>query len=147
MNIQEAGSILVGYFIKHDSLSNSQFKSIAPKKTSELEAEAGFTYALNELEKREIVSKFIGTDSEGKPAFIWVLKQPLIFNKQYVEVDGSTSIAISNVVNNFFQQAGDKENYCNPLQIQGQDLHILLEIIDLLASGNVEKKNEEKVVE
>jgi hypothetical protein len=144
MTIIEASSILFGHFIKSDSISNEQFGQIKPKKTSDIEAEAAFSYSLAEMETKNIVSKFITANSDGKAVYVWVLKQPLISIPQNVQIDGGTAIAISNICNDFFKQTGNDEEFCNPLQIIDRDLHILMEIIDILAERNVENPEENK---
>ncbi len=144
MTIQESSSILIGYFIKNDSITNEHFNSLKPKKVSEIEAEAAFTYSLQEMELKNIVSKFIGANSEGKAIFVWVLKQPLILNKQTLEIDGGTAIAVANACNNFFQETENFDSFCNPLQITQDDILLLLELIDILASQQIEPQDTKK---
>ena len=140
----EANSILFGWFIKNDSINNEEFVKLAPKKVSLLESEAAFSYALADMESKNLVAKFIGTTPENKAVFTWILKRPLILNKQTLELDGRTAMAIADVCNNFFEQMGDSDNLCNPLQICSEDIHILLEIINMLSESHVESVEENK---
>lgn len=141
MNVTESTAILLEHFIKNDSITSEQFQSITPKKVQPSEAEAGFVYSLLEMEKRELLVKYNYITNEGKTIVVWILKQPIIFSKQLVEIDGNLSIGISNIVNDFFEQMGDKQNFCNPLSIKADDIKILLEIVNILAERNLEKDN------
>ena len=145
MTVIEAKSLLVGYFIKHDSLSNEQFTSLAPKKTPANEAEAAFSFALQELENKGIVGKFIGVNDKGGALFTWSLQKPLILNQQTLTIDGQLAIAISNNVNSFYESVGDKESFCNPLEINQNDIEILLEICSLLSEQNLEPHKDEPI--
>jgi hypothetical protein len=141
MSIIEAQSILTGWFVKHDSINNEQFISIAPKKTLPNEAEAAFSFALQEFENKGIVGKFIGVNDKGNSLFTWCLRRPLILNSQTLVINGQTALSISNCVNSFYESMGDKENFCNPLEICQNDIDILLEITSLLSEQNLEKNN------
>ncbi len=144
MNISEASSILMSWFFKHDSISNEQFNEISPKKTPINEAEAGFSYALSEFEAKGFISKFIGANEKGGAVFTYILKKPLIFTNQNIQISGHTAIAISNTVNSFYESVNDKENICNPIDITGADIEILLEIISILSEQNSEPQKEQK---
>lgn len=144
MTIQEANSILFGWFIKNDSINNEEFSKLTPKKTSQLESEAAFSYALADMEIKNLVAKFIGTTAENKAIFTWILKRPLILNKQTLELDGGTAIQISNVVNDFYSQMSEEDAFCNPLQITQEDIHILIEIIHMVSENHLSEVEENK---
>ena len=141
MTILEASSILFGHFIKSDSITNEDFSKIAGKKVPPLEAEAAFSHSLAEMTTKNIVSPFVSLNSEGKQVFSWVLKQPLISIPQNVQIDGGTAMAVANIVNDFHKQV-ESDGFCNPLQINQDDIHILMEVIDILADRNVQNPQE-----
>ncbi len=143
MNISEANSFLVGWFMKNDSITNENFISISPKKTNPLEAEAAFTYALENWTSKNIVFKFVKISEDGKEISSWILHKPLILHSQFVEISGETALAISSTANKFFSQIGDKESSSFALSITENDIKVLLEIINILAE-NQEQNTQEK---
>lgn len=147
MNITEASAVLIGHFIKNDSISNEQFNLFTGKgkKTNPIEIEAALSYALKELEDKGILSKYISINDKGTHIHTWVLKKPLIWNDQNIIIDGNTAIGISNSVNSFYQSIGENDSFCNPLSITNKDISILLDMVSLLAEQNTsEKEDKEK---
>ncbi len=142
MNIIQASSILFNHFLKNDSVNNEQFSQLAGKKVSPTEAEAAFSYSLAEMENKGIVCKFIGTNSDNKAIFTWILKQPLNSIKQNIEIDGNTAEMISGVVNDFFKQYEMEDEFCNPLSIKENDIRILFEIIEILSQQNMDSQKD-----
>lgn len=147
MNVNEASNLLTQYFITHDSLTNEQFVTWVNKKTPLTEVEAALSYALQDLETKGILKKFVGLNAAGATIFTWVLLKPIIFNEQLVKIDGHTAINIANLVNSFFESVGDSEAGCNPLEISEADIHILIEMIEMYANQDNEKEVEDNTKE
>ena len=85
-----------------------------------------FKLALSDLEKREIVSKFLIVNSTD---VAWVLVKPLQQYEQNLTISPITAHTIAKVINNECEKHQDKENLCNPVSITDRDIQNVLKLL------------------
>ena len=132
MNILDATNVLVLYFLEHNSLKFTDIEKLVPKdkKTDKEACVASLIGALSSTKMSELLQTVTPVPNDIDSLY-YVLKQPLYFNKQTVELSGVLALQVSQIVNSFVDNEADQSN---PLGINENDIQHLLNIINLLSN-------------
>lgn len=133
VTVFEASITLYAWFAENDTFCMHQVsRAMVGKeedKASDVEIQASFKCALDQLEKMELIKK-----AELKESEIWVLQKDYITVDQDVKVSADTALAISEVINNFCEIIDDHKDECTPTSIQEKDIQNLVHICSFFMS-------------
>lgn len=139
MTIFEAQSTLFAHFMENDVLKFKEIKNVFLTIGEENVENEIVKLALLDLEKREIVSKFLIANATD---VAWVLNKPLQQYEQQVALSPLTAQTIARVINTECEKHGDKANLCNPVAIQDKDIQNILKLLFTPSEDDMEIEEE-----
>lgn len=132
MTIQDSINVLILYFLKNDSLKFTDIDKLVPhEKIKDKDAcIASLIGALSSPQMSELLQTVTPIPHDLESLY-YILKEPIVFRKQRLEISGILALQISQIVNNFLDNESDKSS---ALQINENDIENLLNIIKLLSN-------------
>ena len=126
MTVLETTSKLFKFFSEHDYFeAGEHFKDIILiSDDKELEA-AVLEAGLDSLIDMDVIIK-----KETKNKIYWILKKPLSYYEQKVEVAPSTALGFASVLNEICVRVGNVDEICDPFNISDRDLSNLVSFVD-----------------
>ena len=126
MTVLETTSKLFKFFSENDYFEEGEHFSeiILISEDKELEMivlEAG----LESLVEMEVILK-----KESKDKVYWILKKPLSYYEQKVELSPSTALGLASVLNEICIRIGNSNEICDPLNVCDRDLNNLVSFVD-----------------
>ena len=80
---------------------------------------------LESLVEMEVILK-----KESKDKVYWILKKPLSYYEQKVELSPSTALGLASVLNEICIRIGNSNEICDPLNVCDRDLNNLVSFVD-----------------
>jgi hypothetical protein len=139
MTITDSVNLLLLYFLDNSTLKFSDIEKLVPEENANQKEAciASLIAALSSPQMEKIVTTVTPIPNDITSLY-YILKQPLYFNRQQVELSGVLSLQVSQIVNTFLN---DKSAQSNPLAVSEEDIQHLLNIINFLSeSGEVPVK-------
>ena len=131
MTVLETTSKLFKFFSENDYFETGEhFKEVVLiSEDKELEA-ATLETGLDGLVDMDVIIK-----KESKNKTYWILKKPLSYYEQKVEVAPTTALHIATVLNDICRRVGNVDDLCDPLNICDRDLDNLVTFIKNVLSN------------
>ena len=131
MTVLETTSKLFKFFSENDYFETGEhFKEVVLiSEDKELEA-ATLETGLDGLVDMDVIIK-----KESKNKTYWILKNPLSYYEQKVEVAPTTALHIATVLNDICRRVGNVDDLCDPLNICDRDLDNLVTFINNVLSN------------
>lgn len=131
MTVLETTSKLFKFFSENDYFETGEhFKEVVLiSEDKELEA-ATLETGLDGLVDMDVIIK-----KESKNKTYWILKKPLSYYEQKVEVAPTTALHIATVLNDICRRVGNVDDLCDPLNICDRDLDNLVTFINNVLSN------------
>jgi hypothetical protein len=141
MTIIDSINILVLYFLDHTSLKFTDIDKLVPKdKKSDKEAcIASLVGALNSPKMSELLQTVTPIPNDINSLY-YILKQPLYFNKQQIDISGVLALQVSQIVNSYVENDSDQSN---PLGLVENDIQHLINIISFLSNEKSEENSQQ----
>lgn len=131
MTVLETTSKLFKFFSENDYFETGEhFKEVVLiSEDKELEV-ATLETGLDGLVDMDVIIK-----KESKNKTYWILKKPLSYYEQKVEVAPTTALHIATVLNDICRRVGNVDDLCDPLNICDRDLDNLVTFINNVLSN------------
>jgi hypothetical protein len=130
MTIDSAKNIIVPMFLESDVLTLRDICVATTNNEATDYDQSIFELALDALEAQGAIKKFKKEPdlvAEGQSNAAWVLVQPLISLKQFVEISGDCAVVIADTINSIIREFSfDKMVEANPYNITQADIEKLL---------------------
>lgn len=138
MCINDSINILTLYFLDHTTLKFIEIEKLIPQDENQDKdgSLASLIGALNSPQMLQLLETVTPVPNDIN-SLIYVLKKPLVFNRQTVEISGLLALQIAQVVNTFVDDESDQSN---PLQVVELDIQHLLNIINFLSDNESEQE-------
>lgn len=144
ITINDGINLLSLYFLENNTLKLADLHKLVPKefkKPEEKEAvNAALIGSLNSEQFSPLV-QLVTPIASDITSYYWVLKKPLFQNTQQLTINGTLALQIAQIVNSFIN---NKNGQSNPLEINENDIHHLVNIIEFLSNEESEKPTEQK---
>ena len=145
MNVLDASMKLYEWFGKKDSfVMKTDFIKVMLVTESPERDRAAFLCALDSLEKYEIVQSSILNLDTSEEKKVWTLRRPLESMPQNIELSHDLTGMIATVVNEFSTMIDRKESYCDPSQINPDNIRDLVFITNYFMNPPPDDKNIDK---
>ena len=139
MNVLDASLKLYEWFGKSDSFSmEDDFQALVLVTIEKDNDKAAILCALKSLEKYEIIQPAEVEVGESKNKKIWTLLRPLESLSQNLELSYEMSGMIATVINEFSNAIGRKDSYCDPSQINPENIRDLIFITNFYLNDGIE---------
>ena len=139
MTIMEAGHKLMGWFKENDYLEEKDFPRVLDISDTPERDRACLRLALSRLEEYKYIKTTTmkredpppekatkKTERTSENVDLWVMEKPLSSIEQSVELNSELIFALTESVNAFCDEIGDKTDYVNPIAIDPKDIRNLL---------------------
>lgn len=137
MDILSARNELLEYFLSNPLLKLKDYnKTFLLVEDIDLNREI-VKLAAEELVKNNIINHFIFNNED-----YYVLHKPIESYQQNITLSSQTCLTISKIINDYCQNNEDKENLCDPLNIEDKDIQNILKL--LLTLNNQEETFEDE---
>jgi hypothetical protein len=139
MNVLDASLRLYEWFGKSDSFSmEDDFQALVLVTIEKDNDKAAILCALESLEKYEIIKSVEVEVEELKNKKIWTLLRPLESLSQNLELSYEMGGMIATVINEFSNAIDRKDSYCDPSQINSENIRDLVFITNFYLNGGPE---------
>ena len=139
MNVLDASLRLYEWFGKTDSFSmEDDFQALVLVTIEKDNDKAAILCALESLEKYEIIKSAEVEVGESKNKKIWTLLRPLESLSQNLELSYEMGGMIATVINEFSSAIDRKDSYCDPSQINSENIRDLVFITNFYLNGGPE---------
>ena len=134
MNILQATNVLIEYFKEEDTFCfETNFESLKGigEESEQCGIKAALLCALERMETNGIVcsSKL---DKTAPPVRYWVIVRPFATFNQNLELDPTTALLISKIINSFSSASGNDLIQSDPTSINSEDIQNLCTIATML---------------